>query len=199
MPVELAEAIGPGGDSEGGGELDRGAAAAPEIEHRLEAGCFEARGEIADAEMIDQDLDAALPKQRACRLPLLVPGEDLGKPIQSLEARQQARHAGAGHGGGIEVHEIEAKADHAPVGQVLQLPVGFLTRDHGDRLVAPGRGRHRIEHGGIVEAIAARLNQQRMSHAMGVERGRQRLARAGFIRPWRIADARAEGDSARGR
>ena len=131
----------------------------PSLEHGLEAGRCETLGQIAGAEMVDQDLDAALAKQRACRLPLLVPGEDLGEPVQRLEPGELALRRSASEGGGIEVHEIEANADHAPVGQGLELPVGLLTRDHGDGLEAPWCAFHRVEHGGIVETVAARLNQ----------------------------------------
>ena len=122
MPVELAEAIGPGGNAEGRGKLDRGAAAAPELEHGLEAGCFEAGGEIADAEMIDQDFDAALPKQRALPPAIARPARRPGRTNPGALRRASRRAMPAtGHGGGIEVDEIEAKADHASVGQVLQL------------------------------------------------------------------------------
>src|SRR5262249_9786774 len=57
----------------------------------------------------------------------------------------------------------------------------------GNGLVAAGRARDGIEHGGVVGTVAARLHEQHVLCAVGLEHGAEGFARPGLMRPWAVA------------
>ena len=106
-----------------------------------------ADGDVAHAEMIDQDPDSAGSQHGRGLRPLPVVGIDLREPSQCLEPLQQPRRAGARQRVGIVAGEIEPHSYDPGVRQVLERSIVDLGIDHRDRL-EPARIRfHRVQVG----------------------------------------------------
>src|SRR5579883_195142 len=175
------------GDPEWRRELDGRVPLAAEAQHRLKPWLIEAGREIPHAEMIDQDLDAALTEDRRDLRPLGVVGEDLGVPVEGLQAGKEAHRLGPREPVALVGRKVEAHAYDAAARQLLQPALRRQRIENRDALEAPGIACDGVEHRRIVGAIAARLHQKRVPDAVTVEHAAVGFLRAVLMRPRLVA------------
>src|ERR1700730_1240894 len=92
--LEVPVSAGLAGNPERRRQLDGGIALAAEPQNRLKARLVEASGDIAHAEVVDQNLDAAPAQNLGDLRPLGIVGEDLGIPAERLQSREETRRLG---------------------------------------------------------------------------------------------------------
>ena len=92
-------------------------------------------------------------------------------------------------------HEVEPHADDAELAQPSNFAVCNVGSNDSDALKPGGGFRDGIEHGGVVDCIAARLYQQDMAYAVAIEQGFEGFPPTRLVRLRRVSDAAHKGKS----
>jgi hypothetical protein len=152
--------------------LDPAIFVAHELEQRPKRRLLHAGGGIDPPHVIDHIRDRQLPDHLAQRLDIRSIEMQHHMPAESFDALEHtAKHVLVGRAAEM-ADEIEAHATHAAVMEICQLR---LAKHFVHVATARRIGRNGIDHGGIVAAMAACLDDDGALDAkMGME-GRQRL------------------------
>ena len=142
--------------------------------------------------MVDEDANAGIGKQRHHRHELVVLDLDIDEHVERDELLQERLRVAVVVD--AVVRDVPCHADDALALERPQLVQGRVVCDHGDALVASRTARNRIEHAGIVEAIAGvRADQQRVARPVGVHHLGELRRRADLLAHRRVMGVGAVG------